>query len=60
VDDRLSRQLPASGAYFLVDPQAGRHTHPIPAGNLTKFDTVSRVNRVFDNGHIRIYDMRAA
>jgi hypothetical protein len=60
VDDRTSQQLPVSGAYFLVDPQSGRHTRPIPAGNLSKFDTVAGANRVFDNGHIRIYDMRAA
>jgi hypothetical protein len=60
VDDRISQQVPASGAYFLVDPQAGRHTSPIPASNLSKFDTVSGASLIFDNGHIRIYDMRAA
>jgi hypothetical protein len=60
VDDRISQQLPASGAYFLIDPRTGQHTSPIPAGNLTKFDSVAGANLVFDNGHIRIYDMRAA
>jgi hypothetical protein len=60
VDDRLSRQLPASGAYFLIDPRNGRHTSPIAAANLNKFDAVPGVNRVYDNGDIRIYDMRNA
>jgi hypothetical protein len=58
VDDRLSRQLPVSGPYFQVDPLGGRHTTPIPVANLTKFDSVAGVNRVYDNGDIRIYDMR--
>jgi hypothetical protein len=60
VDIRISQQLPASGAYFPVDPQNGLHTTPIPRANLTKFDGVSGANRVYDNGDIRIYDMRTA
>ncbi|GAA5181294.1 hypothetical protein GCM10023322_15580 [Rugosimonospora acidiphila] len=59
-DTRMSQQLPISGAYFPVDPQAGKRTTPIPAGNLNKFDEVAGINRVYDNGAIRIYDMRNA
>ncbi|HEY2672274.1 MAG TPA: hypothetical protein VGJ07_18130 [Rugosimonospora sp.] len=60
VDTRISQQLPISGAYFPVDPQTGMHTSPIPPENLSKFDGVTGINRVYDSGDIRIYDMRNA
>ncbi|GIH13861.1 hypothetical protein [Rugosimonospora africana] len=60
VDTRISQQLPISGAYFPVDPQTGQHTAPIPQGNLSKFDDVAGINRVYDSGDIHVYDMRNA
>ncbi|HKT00272.1 MAG TPA: hypothetical protein VJT31_12135, partial [Rugosimonospora sp.] len=58
VDLRLSRQTPVTGSYFSIDPLAGRHTQPISQEALTKFDAVVGANRLYDNGTIRIYDMR--
>jgi hypothetical protein len=60
IDTRISRQLPISGAYFPVDPKNGQHSTPIPAANLSKFDEVAGINRVYDNGDVHIYDMRNA
>jgi hypothetical protein len=60
VDLRLSRQLPASGAYFPVDPQAQRHTTPVPFARLVKFTAIPGVSRLYDSGDIQIYDMRDA
>lgn len=60
VDMRMARQTPVSGAYFEGDPQADQHTSPIPLANLTKFDEIPGVNLVYDNGGIRIYDVRGA
>jgi hypothetical protein len=57
VDRRLSTQLPALHAYFEHDPQAGRHTRPLTAAQLAKFDDVSDIDRLYDNGDIRIYRM---
>jgi hypothetical protein len=58
VDLRMSEQTPASGAYFMADPEAGRHHAPIPRANLTKFGDLPGVNLVYDGGDIRIYDVR--
>lgn len=57
VDRRMATQVPASGAYFENDPQAGRWTSPIPAADLAKFDRIETVDRVYDNGNVRIYEM---
>jgi hypothetical protein len=57
VDRRLAEQTPASGAYFEGDPKTGRYTAPLPAAVLTKFDTAYDIDRVYDNGDIRIYRM---
>jgi hypothetical protein len=57
VDRRLTEQVPASGAYFERDPRAGRYTEPLAAGVVTKFDTAFDLERVYDNGDIRIYRM---
>ena len=58
VDLRMSEQTPASGAYFIGDPESGRHSAPVPRANLTKFDDLPGVNLVYDGGDIRIYDVR--
>ncbi len=59
VDQRLSEPLPASGQYFPVDPNAGKYTHPLPLADLTKFNHVPGVARIYDSGNIVIYDLRA-
>jgi hypothetical protein len=57
VDKRLGQQLPESGAYFEADPQAGNITHPLTSQQIDKFDTITDVDRLYDNGNIRIYRM---
>ncbi len=57
VDQRLSQSLPASGQYFPMDPNVGRYTHPLPLADLTKFDHVPGVARIYDSGNIVIYDL---
>ncbi|WP_018350456.1 hypothetical protein [Longispora albida] len=58
VDIRLSAQLPASGTYFNVDPMAGQHVSPILRESLAKFNALPKIDRVYDSGVIRIYDVR--
>ena len=58
-DRRLSQQLPAGGSYFPSDPWAFRYTAPLPPANLTKFNDVEGVGRVFDSGNLVIYDLRS-
>ena len=57
VDRRLSTQLPQSEAYFENDPHAGRITEPLTTRQLTKFDALTDVDRLYDNGTVRIYRM---
>jgi hypothetical protein len=58
VDRRLSQQLPASGSYFPID--SGTYTHPLPLADLTKFNHVPGVARIYDSGNIVIYDLAGA
>jgi hypothetical protein len=60
VDHRLSTQLPESDAYFENDPEAGRITHPLTAQQVGKFDSLTDVDRLYDNGNVRIYRLRGA
>ena len=60
VDRRLSEMLPASGQYFPVDPNAGKYTRPLPLADLTKFDHVPGVARIYDSGNIVIYDLKGS
>jgi hypothetical protein len=60
VDLRDSRQLPASGAYFPVDPNAGRHRSPLPRADLEAPDRVAGVSRIYDSGDISLYDLRGS
>ncbi|GAB1640969.1 hypothetical protein [Krasilnikovia sp. MM14-A1259] len=55
VDQRLTTRLPVSDAYFENDPRAGRITSPLTTAQIGKFDTLSEVDRVYDNGTVRIY-----
>jgi hypothetical protein len=57
VDRRLAEGLPASGRYFPDDPQADKHTVPLPLEDLTKFDAVPGIRRIYDSGDIVIYDL---
>jgi hypothetical protein len=57
VDKRLGAQLPESGAYFEDDPEAGHITHPLTTPQITKFDKIPGVDRLYDNGNVRIYRM---
>jgi hypothetical protein len=60
VDRRLSTQLPQSDSYFENDPMAGRITEPLSAGQITKFDSLRDVDRLYDNGTVRVYRMGVA
>ena len=60
VDRRLSEMLPASGQYFPVDPNVGKYTRPLPLADLTKFNHVPGVARIYDSGNIVIYDLKGS
>jgi hypothetical protein len=55
VDRRLSTHLPVSGGYFQNDPMAGRITKPLSATQIGKFDSLADVDRLYDNGTVRVY-----
>lgn len=58
VDMRMASALPGEGIYFdTAEPNALHHKVPISALALSKFDSVPEVNRIFDSGDIRIYDV---
>jgi hypothetical protein len=57
VDRRLGTQLPQSDSYFENDPRAGQITRPLTAQQLGKFDSLIDVDRLYDNGAVRVYDM---
>ncbi|HTK11599.1 MAG TPA: hypothetical protein VL485_30790 [Ktedonobacteraceae bacterium] len=55
VDTRISTALPLEGTYFENDIP----TTIISKAALTKFNTITQVNRLFDSGDIVIYDTGA-
>lgn len=58
VDLRLTRLLPTVGFYFQKQElDSGPRTVPLRLGGLAKFDTEPGLDRLFDNGDIRIYDV---
>jgi hypothetical protein len=57
VDERISSQLPASGAYFARDPYAGSYSTPIPRGDLLKFNHVPGISRIYSDGTLTVYDL---
>lgn len=58
VDTRLSTQLPRVGVYFEAgEPNSNKYVEPASLDALTKFDRMPSVNRLFDSGNIRIYDV---
>ncbi|GLV59236.1 hypothetical protein KDH_60630 [Dictyobacter sp. S3.2.2.5] len=57
VDMRMSKARPLLGFYIdESEVDAYQHTSPVDPHNLTKFNTVSQLNKVFDSGNIVIYD----
>jgi hypothetical protein len=56
VDMRLTVDPPVLGFYF--EPWEPRTGKPIAADALRKFEDIEGVGRIYDNGFIRIYDMR--
>lgn len=59
VDTRLSTQLPHVGVYFEVDNVDAVYTTPIALDNLLKFNQLSFLNHIYDNGTINIYSVGA-
>ncbi len=59
VNVRLSRQLPVRGEYFRDDIAARPRGRPLSRGALVKFDRAAQASRVYDNGTVRIYDLRS-
>jgi hypothetical protein len=58
-DERLSTSLPHLGIYVENGEYLyGIRKTPPPSSALTKFDEVPGAQRIFDNGAIRIYDLR--
>ena len=60
VDSRMSTDLPRVGIYIErgeVDDY--RHTEPIPAAALTKYDGLYQVSRLYDSGNLAVYDVEA-
>jgi hypothetical protein len=58
-DVRLATSLPHLGVYIDNGEYLfGFRNSPVSVGALTKFDNVRGTQRIFDNGAIRIYDLR--
>jgi hypothetical protein len=60
VDRRLSKDLPVFGIYFENgEPDSFQHREPLNLRSLSKFETVTGVDKVYDNGDLGVYDMKA-
>ena len=60
VDSRLSTGVPRVGYYYDAhEPNAMHYTSPLDPADLTKFDEVQNVDRIYDSGNIIIYDVSA-
>ncbi len=58
-DQRLATSLPHVGVYIdKGEYQTGARATPPAPGDLVKFDDVPGAQRIFDNGAIRIFDLR--
>jgi hypothetical protein len=58
VDLRLQHGRPRFGFYFQGGEDPGLHASAPLVPDLLKFDNISRVGRIFDNGYEVIYDVR--
>ena len=56
-DTRLTKSLPPSGNYF-TDQTTGA-TSTIPLADLTKYNYIEGVSRVYDDGTITFYDLQS-
>jgi hypothetical protein len=57
VDRRLGHSLPVDGYYYDRDePRANERTNAISGASLRKFNSVPKIDRIYDNGPIVIYD----
>jgi hypothetical protein len=54
-DSRLTKLLPLNGTYFPGDTTMVTQT--LPAANLDKFNDITGVSRVYDDGNIVIYNL---
>lgn len=59
-DYRMTTELPVNGEYFLGDPFNGHFLRPLPRETLTKFNDITGVSRLFDDGKIVIYDTQTS
>ena len=59
IDMRLTTDLPGVGVYFDGSARDQNHVAPLKAAPLLKFSREPRIGRVFDDGAISIYDLRA-
>jgi hypothetical protein len=59
VDDRMTRQRPATGLYFPGEGTGRRYPHPYPAARLAAFAADPLYSRLYDNGDIQVYDVTA-
>jgi hypothetical protein len=59
VDTRLSQSVPVRGWYFTSDELYEKpYIRPIAHSELTKFSHFRGINLIYDNGSIRVYDVR--
>lgn len=60
VDRRISTLRPVTGSYFATPDNAQERPRdsPLPASAVTKFNRIPGVSRVYDNGSVRVYDLR--
>lgn len=58
VDLRMSRYAPVNGKFFPQDVMSAKSRSPIPIENLTKFDGIRGLSRIYDSGQVRTYDLR--
>ena len=54
-DTRLTKSLPPAGTYFPGDTTLVTKT--LPLANLTKYNHIDGVARVYDDGTINFYDL---
>lgn len=59
VDRRMTASLPAVGGYFSINPPALVRKR-MPRRSLAKFDSIRGVDRVYDGGAIKVYDLRGS
>jgi hypothetical protein len=60
VDRRITDGLPITGVYVEQgEPDTFKKVSPLAPAALDKFDTLAGVDRLFDNGAIQLFDVRA-